>query len=85
MVRLLLKADILGMRFNEQGEQLAVPLPTGAVITCPDRVAETPPTNPTETVTVIWEGMSLAVFLVDLQERGIKQPNGPPTSRGRSA
>ena len=84
MAQFTLKSAILGMGFDDVGNRQAVSIPTGALILCVDPFPEKAVLNPVEMVNVAWQGRIIAVFLIDLQERGIRIDEDPPV-RSRSA
>ena len=70
MRRYVLSVSTLGIGFEDEGRKASVLLPAGAKITVLDPVPASPPENPAEVISALWNGRGVAIFLVDLQERG---------------
>ena len=56
----------------QAGERIAVRIPAGAKITAIDPVPEHKSDDRRQQVNVQWHGRDLMMFLVDLQERGVR-------------
>jgi hypothetical protein len=70
MRRYVLSVSTLALGCDDRGKRGSLLLPAGAKITVLDPVPVVPAKNPAQMITVLWNGRGVAIFLVDLQERG---------------
>jgi len=69
MYRFRLKLSTVGVSHANDGRKTAQVIPQGAELMTGDADVEDPSANGRKLVSVVWEGRSLGIFLVDLLER----------------
>ena len=70
--RFRLNTKTLALSFADDGTQIAVEIPAGAEVLVNDPVPIDPASNHTERINVRWNDRTASIFLIDLQERGLK-------------
>jgi hypothetical protein len=72
MLRYVLRSGAVGLRLNDFGNRVAVQVPAGTELFVVQPIPDTSPPDPSVMINVLWNQRSIAMFLIDLQERGVR-------------
>jgi hypothetical protein len=68
--RFILLRPTVALGFDQSGKRVIFTIPAGAEITATDVVPLEPTLDRSEQIDVKWQDQALAMFLIDLQDRG---------------